>query len=307
MIGVQMGAEHDVDVFRSGAGRAQAREIRRVALMEARQAGALLVVAAAAVEQDRVPIGADEPGVHAGDEPVVLGRTVMRDKPRQVLLEHRALEAREILLRREARKSDLLLHACDAHRADGPGRHRRRLLFEGRHTRTCDAGRIPISYGSGASGGNVDSPRGTLDSLRPCSPPRARCRAHHPGEWLRASTTSSKGKVPSSSSSTARSIRARILGKSDPRIRARSPLLRLQPARAQAKTGPTKSRLLLVNQTRDLAQLIEHFGNGAAGDHRVRRSEQCHCRQLCHPDIPIALCGCGAGRLERDATRRCKV
>jgi hypothetical protein len=87
MIGVQMSAEHDVDVFRGGAGRAQAREIRRVALMETRQAGAFLVVAAAAVEQDRVPIGADEPGVHAGDEPVVLGRIVMGDKPRQVLLE----------------------------------------------------------------------------------------------------------------------------------------------------------------------------------------------------------------------------
>ena len=128
VIGVQMGAEHDVDVLRRGAGLTQAREIRRVAPVEARQARPLLVIAAAAVEQDRVPIGADEPGVHAGDEPIVLGRVVMRYQPRQVPPQQLALEAGEILLGREAGESNLLLHARDAHRADGPGRHVRRLL-----------------------------------------------------------------------------------------------------------------------------------------------------------------------------------
>jgi hypothetical protein len=39
VIGVQMGAEHDVDVLGRRAGLAQAREKRRVALMEARQPG----------------------------------------------------------------------------------------------------------------------------------------------------------------------------------------------------------------------------------------------------------------------------
>ena len=128
VIGVQMGAEHDVDVFRRGAGLTQAREIRRVALVEARQPRPLLVIATAAVEQDRVAIGADEPGVHAGDQPIVLGRVVMRYQPRQMPLQQLALEASEILLGREAGEPDLLLHARDAHRADGPGRHSRRLL-----------------------------------------------------------------------------------------------------------------------------------------------------------------------------------
>jgi hypothetical protein len=86
------------------------------------------VVAAAAVEQDRVAIGADQPGVHAGDQPVMLGRVVIGDKPRQVPLQQFALEAGEILLGREAGESDLLLHARDVHRADGPGRHSSRLL-----------------------------------------------------------------------------------------------------------------------------------------------------------------------------------
>ena len=135
MIGVEMGAEHDVNVFGCRASLAQAGEIRRVALMEPRQSRPLFVVAAAAVEQDGVPAGADEPRVYAGDEPVVLRRIVIREQPRQVLLEQVALETVEILLRREACKSDLLLHARDLHRADRPGRHYRRLPVAGADAR----------------------------------------------------------------------------------------------------------------------------------------------------------------------------
>ena len=96
---MQMRAENDVDVLGRRAGLAQACEIRRIALMETRQAGAFLVISSAAFEQDRVPVGADEPGMHARDKPVVFGGIVMRHEPRQMPPQHLALEPREVLLR----------------------------------------------------------------------------------------------------------------------------------------------------------------------------------------------------------------
>src|SRR4029450_3556466 len=62
--------------------------------------------------------------------------------------------------------------------------------------------------------------------------PRARCRAHHPGEWLRL-LLRARGAGSRPRLHPRRDPWARILGTPDPRIRTRSPLLRLQPARAR--------------------------------------------------------------------------
>src|SRR6478735_9305092 len=62
--------------------------------------------------------------------------------------------------------------------------------------------------------------------------PRARLRANHPGEWLRL-LLRARGGGARPRLHPWRDPWARILGASDPGVRARSPLLRLQPAWAR--------------------------------------------------------------------------
>jgi hypothetical protein len=67
MIGMQMCAEHDVDVLGRDAGGVQARQIGCVELMEAGEAGTLLVIAGTAVDQDGVPRRSHQPRMHRRD------------------------------------------------------------------------------------------------------------------------------------------------------------------------------------------------------------------------------------------------
>ena len=102
MIGVQVRAEYNVDVLGCRAGFTKAFEIWRFELMKARRARPIFMIASAAIEQDGVTLGADEPGMHAGDQPVVLGRVVVWDEPVPMHFEHDAIKPDQELLRRKA-------------------------------------------------------------------------------------------------------------------------------------------------------------------------------------------------------------
>jgi hypothetical protein len=124
---MQVRAQDDVDLLGLDAGGTQAGEIGCVELVEAGEARPLLVIAGAAVDQDRVAWRADQPGMYAADQPVVLNRIVIGHQPAEMRLDQAALEADQIFFGRNAGEAELLLHARDAHFADGPGRHRRAL------------------------------------------------------------------------------------------------------------------------------------------------------------------------------------
>ena len=63
MVGVQMGAEHEVDLFGMYAGRSKTFQVRGFLAVPHRPQGALLVVADAAVDQNRLPCGAQQKAV----------------------------------------------------------------------------------------------------------------------------------------------------------------------------------------------------------------------------------------------------
>jgi len=67
VITMQMGAQYNVNLVRSHAGGAQSVQIGRIELVKARQSWSVLVVACAAVQQDRMVRGPDEPRMDAGD------------------------------------------------------------------------------------------------------------------------------------------------------------------------------------------------------------------------------------------------
>jgi hypothetical protein len=81
------------------------------------------VVAGTAIEQDRVAVGADQPGMDAGDQPIVAGRIMMRHQPVEMLRQHVAIETIEILFWRPAGEAKLLLDAGHRHVSDRPRRH----------------------------------------------------------------------------------------------------------------------------------------------------------------------------------------
>src|SRR6185437_3151466 len=96
MVGVQMGAKHHVDVFGCGPSRAQAFQIWRVELVETMRPWAVLVIAAAGIEQDRQIANADQTRMHAGDEAVVFGAVVMGRKQIEMAFKNAALEVGKV-------------------------------------------------------------------------------------------------------------------------------------------------------------------------------------------------------------------
>ena len=109
MVGVEVRAQHDVDVLGRNAHRAQALQERDVEHVEARQPRPRLVVAGTAVEEDGVSPGANQPGVVAGDELVARRIVVDRRHPRQVRREPLAHEPGQELLGGGVVRAHLLL------------------------------------------------------------------------------------------------------------------------------------------------------------------------------------------------------
>ena len=129
VVGMQVRAQHQVDVLGRDAGGAQALQIRRVELMEAMRPRPVLVIAAAGIEQDGQIARTDQPRVHAGHEAVVLRAVVIGRQPVEVTLQHVALEVAEIFLARLVGDAELLFHPRDRGRADGPCAHRVHVLI----------------------------------------------------------------------------------------------------------------------------------------------------------------------------------
>src|SRR5262249_10981039 len=94
-----------------------------IELMKPREAGPDLVVADAAVEQNRVPLGADQPRMYAGNQPVVFERIMIGNKPVQMPFDDLALQADDEFFRRQAGESEQFGDAGDADAADAPRRH----------------------------------------------------------------------------------------------------------------------------------------------------------------------------------------
>ena len=78
MIDMQMGQHDEIDIFRRQPERRQPLQIRRLQTVEGRLSGPLLVVAAAGIDQDVVPAGADHVAFHAADQAAQRGREKMR-------------------------------------------------------------------------------------------------------------------------------------------------------------------------------------------------------------------------------------
>src|SRR5262245_66118653 len=81
------------------------------------------MIAAAAIEQNCVVLGADQPGMDAGDDAVGLRVVVIGNEPAAMLIQHRAIQSGNELFRRKRGKTDLLFHPRYAYIADHPGCH----------------------------------------------------------------------------------------------------------------------------------------------------------------------------------------
>src|SRR4051794_32806588 len=71
MVDVQMGATDVIDLLRRDASLGKSREKGQILLMKSRQRWPILVVPAAAVNQDHVPWRLQNPGVDTGDEAIL--------------------------------------------------------------------------------------------------------------------------------------------------------------------------------------------------------------------------------------------
>lgn len=72
MVGMQMGAENDIDVLGSDTCVAKPLQVGMILLMKSRKTWAAFVVTAAAVEKDRVMFRTNEPGMDARNKPILL-------------------------------------------------------------------------------------------------------------------------------------------------------------------------------------------------------------------------------------------
>src|SRR5262249_27731738 len=120
VIGMQVGAQNDIDFLRPHAGCAQAVQEGDIKLMEAGKARSVLVIACTAVQQNGVAPGADQPGLDAADQPVVARRVMMWHQPVEMARQHLPLETIEIVFRRSAGEANLLLDPDYRHVSDRP-------------------------------------------------------------------------------------------------------------------------------------------------------------------------------------------
>jgi hypothetical protein len=125
VVDVQVRADHQRHVLRLHAGLGQAIEVGQAQLVEAleQRQGARLVVAAAGVDQDRVAIVADHPGVHAGHD--LLARLVPEARVGEQLVLGEDLGA--VVGKQEGRLEPRRQHLLDA-------RHVIRTHLECRHS-----------------------------------------------------------------------------------------------------------------------------------------------------------------------------
>jgi hypothetical protein len=93
--------------------------------MKSREAGPILVIAGAAVEQDGMSLGTNEPRMHAADKPIVLLRIMIGNQPVEVPTKKIPIKSRKILLGRQAGKPQDLPDAGDGGAANLPCRHQR--------------------------------------------------------------------------------------------------------------------------------------------------------------------------------------
>src|SRR5262245_23316085 len=91
--------------------------------MKAWRPRAVLVVAAASVDQDRQVVGAHQPGMNAGDEPIALAAVMVRRNPAELALQDLPFEIGEVGLALEIGEPELLLDPGDCRRAESPGCH----------------------------------------------------------------------------------------------------------------------------------------------------------------------------------------
>jgi len=103
MVGVQMGAHDIVDLFGPDAGCGEFVEPVMVALVEAGKVGTVLVVAAAAIDQDHMAAGLDQIGADGGTKLAGVRVVVKRFHPVHMPGERVRVAVRQQLLRHEAR------------------------------------------------------------------------------------------------------------------------------------------------------------------------------------------------------------
>ena len=103
MVPMQMRAHDVVDVFRLDPEAGQILDEWALHAVELRPGGALLVVADAGVDQDRVPAGFDDKAVKAEDQLAGARLNQPRAQQRRILLDHRRVEIREEVARGEER------------------------------------------------------------------------------------------------------------------------------------------------------------------------------------------------------------
>lgn len=73
VIGMKMGAEDDVDIFRRNTCISEPVEVGVILLMKSRKPRTILVITSAAIEQDRVMSRSDKPRMNACDKSILLG------------------------------------------------------------------------------------------------------------------------------------------------------------------------------------------------------------------------------------------
>ena len=115
MVHMQVGAQHEVDVFGLEARLRQPLEVRLLEVVESRRVRACLVVADAGVDEDDVPLRAQEPRMRPHHEAFLHRVVVVGCEPAEVALDRLRGQVGQEVGRRERRAERLL----DAHHLDG--------------------------------------------------------------------------------------------------------------------------------------------------------------------------------------------
>jgi hypothetical protein len=113
VVGVQVGVDHEIDVFRAHAGRGEVVEETGVAVRPQPGVGPLLVVAGSRVDEDRAAFAAQHPGLDRRADLVRLGVPEVGGQPVAVLLPRPRGAAGEELGRGHLDRAVVLLDAGD--------------------------------------------------------------------------------------------------------------------------------------------------------------------------------------------------
>jgi hypothetical protein len=144
MVPMEVRAHHVIDLFGPNSEPGEILDERAVHAVELRPARALLVVADAGVDQDRVASGTDDEAVKAEDQLAGARLDQPRSQQRLIVLDHRRVEIGKELARGEKRAL-VIGNAGNLERADAGGLHASSLPSDNDADPDCSLARVRLA------------------------------------------------------------------------------------------------------------------------------------------------------------------